>query len=64
MSFSPLAYADSLRIGSIDFVSPDEIKVLLDIEAPDNLAIPVGRSNSPTFGHFKIPHPEGRVTVQ
>ena len=30
MSFSPLAYSDSLRIGSIDFVSPDEIKVLLD----------------------------------
>ena len=23
---------------------------------------PVGRSNSPTFGHFKIPHHEGRVT--
>lgn len=42
MSFSPLAYADSLRIGSIDFVSPDEIKVLLDIEAPDNLAMNTG----------------------
>jgi hypothetical protein len=26
MSLSPLAYADSLRIGTIDFVSPDEIK--------------------------------------
>ncbi len=25
---------------------------------------PVGRSNSPTFGHFKLPHPEGGVTVQ
>jgi hypothetical protein len=36
MSFSPITYASSLRIGSIDFVSPDEIKVLLDIEAPDN----------------------------
>ncbi len=34
MSLSPLAYADSLRIGTIDFVSPDEIKVLIDIEAP------------------------------
>ncbi len=31
---TPLAYADSLRIGSVDFVSPNEIKVLLDIEAP------------------------------
>ena len=28
------------------------------------LGRPVGRSNSPTFGHFKIPHPEGRVTEQ
>lgn len=42
MSFSPLAYADSLRIGTIDYVSPDEIKVLLDIEAPDNLALNTG----------------------
>jgi len=25
---------------------------------------PVGRSTSPTFGHFKFPHPEGRVTEQ
>lgn len=42
MSISPLAYTDSLRIGSIDFVSPDEIKVLLDIEAPDNVALNTG----------------------
>ncbi|NMR52930.1 hypothetical protein HIR70_08920, partial [Pasteurella multocida] len=39
---SPLAYADSLRIGTIDFVSPDEIKVLLDIEAPDGVALNTG----------------------
>ena len=32
MNMSPLAYADSLRIGVIDFVSPDEIKVLLDMD--------------------------------
>ena len=38
MTLSPLAYADSLRIGTIDFVSPDEIKVLLDIEAPDGVS--------------------------
>ena len=30
---TPLAFADSLRIGSVDSVSPDEIKVLLDIGA-------------------------------
>ena len=36
---SPLTNADSLRIGSVDFVSPDEIKVLLDIEAPNDVAL-------------------------
>ena len=35
---APLANSDSLRIGSVDFVSPDEIKVLLDIEAPNDVA--------------------------
>ena len=39
---SPLSKADSLRIGSIDFVSPDEIKVLLDIEAPNDVALNTG----------------------
>lgn len=42
MTFSPLAHADSLRIGTIDFVSPDEIKVLLDIEAPDGVSLNTG----------------------
>jgi len=39
---SPLAFADSLRIGSVDFVSPDEIKVFLDIEAPGDVALNTG----------------------
>lgn len=39
---TPLAYADSLRIGSVDYVSPDEIKVLLDIEAPSDVALNTG----------------------
>lgn len=42
MNLSPLAHADSLRIGTIDFVSPDEIKVLLDIEAPDGVSLNTG----------------------
>jgi hypothetical protein len=25
---------------------------------------PVGRSNSPTYGHFKIPHPDELVIMQ
>jgi DNA helicase HerA-like ATPase len=39
---TPLAFADSLRIGSVDFVSPNEIKVLLDIEAPSDVALNTG----------------------
>ena len=39
---TPLAFADSLRIGSVEFVSPDEIKVLLDIEAPSDVALNTG----------------------
>lgn len=42
MSISPLAYTDSLRIGTVDFVSPSEIKVLLDIEAPEGTALNTG----------------------
>jgi len=39
---TPLAYADSLRVGSVDYVSPDEIIVLLDIEAPNDVALNTG----------------------
>ena len=66
MSFSPIAYADSLRIGSIDFVSPDEIKVLLDIEAPDNLALNTGRPRPfPRInGYVLVPSDEGSLVAQ
>ncbi len=66
MSFSPLAYADSLRIGSIDFVSPDEIKVLLDIEAPDNLALNTGtpRPFPRINGYVLIPSETGYLVAQ
>lgn len=42
MSNTPFAYAESLRIGTIEFISPDEVKVLLDIEAPDSVALNAG----------------------
>ncbi len=47
---TPLAFADSLRIGSVDFVSPTEIKVLLDIETPNDIALNTG-----------VPHPFPRI---
>jgi len=42
MSQTPLEHAGSLRIGTVDFVSPDEIKVALDIEAPESVALNAG----------------------
>lgn len=66
MSLSPLAYADSLRIGSIDFVSPDEIKVLIDIEAPDGVALNTGtpRPFPRINGYVLIPSDEGHMVAQ
>lgn len=42
MSQTPFAHAESLRIGTVEFTSPDEVKVLLDIEAPDSVALNAG----------------------
>lgn len=42
MSQSPVQHAESLRIGTVDFVSPNEIKVALDIEAPEAVALNAG----------------------
>ena len=39
MSQLPFEQAGALRIGTVDFVSPDDIKVVLDIEAPDSTAL-------------------------
>lgn len=62
----PLAYADSLRIGSIDFVAPDEIKVLLDIEAPDAVALNTGvpRPFPRINGYVLIPSDDGYLVAQ
>jgi hypothetical protein len=57
---------DSLRIGTIDFVSPDEIKVLLDIEAPDGVALNTGtpRPFPRINGYVLIPSDEGHLVAQ
>ena len=66
MSLSPLAHADSLRIGTIDFVSPDEIKVLLDIEAPDGVALNAGtpRPFPRVNGYVLAPSDQGYLVAQ
>lgn len=65
-TMSPLAYVDSLRIGSIDFVSPDEIKVLLDIEAPDAVALNTGvpRPFPRVNGYVLVPSDDGYLVAQ
>lgn len=42
MSISPLSYQQSLQIGSVEAVSPGEISVLLDTEAPESVALNTG----------------------
>lgn len=42
MSQAPFEHAGSLRIGTVDFVSQDEVKVALDIEAPESVALNAG----------------------
>ena len=42
MSQAPFETAGSLRVGMVDFVSPDEMKVSLDIEAPESVALNAG----------------------
>lgn len=39
---TPIGSAESLQIGSVDFVSPDEIKVVLDLDAPSDVALNSG----------------------
>lgn len=66
MSMTPLAYADSLRIGSIDFVSPVEIKVVLDAEAPDGTALNTGtpRAFPEINGYVLVPNNAGFLVGQ
>lgn len=66
MSLSPIAFAESLRIGTIDFVSPDEIKVLLELDAPDSIALNTGKpSLFPRInGYVLIPSDEGFLVGQ
>lgn len=43
MITTPCEFSASLRVGTVIFVSPDEIKVQLEIEAPDSVALNAGR---------------------
>src|SRR2546430_7366631 len=66
MSLSPVEEAQGRRIGNVEFVSPDQIKVSLDLDAPDNTAINAGspRSLPRINSYLLIPAEDGFVVGQ
>ena len=66
MSVSPIEQYASLRIGAIEFVSPNEIKVGLDLEAPDGMAANAGipRPFPRINGYVLIAAEAGHIVAQ
>lgn len=66
MNQTPFAHADSLRVGTVDFVSPDEFKVSLDIEAPESVALNAGgvRPFPRVNGYVLVPVDDGYLVGQ
>jgi len=66
MSLSPIEEAQGRRIGTVEFISPNEIKVALDLDAPDNTAINTGNPRSfPRINNYLlIPGEDGFVVGQ
>ena len=66
MNQAPFQQAGSLRIGTVDFVAPDQIKVALDIEAPEAVALNAGgpRPFPRVNGYLLIPVDEGLLVGQ
>lgn len=42
MSSLPIEHGEQLRVGTVDFVSPNEIRAVLDIDSPDSVALNAG----------------------
>jgi hypothetical protein len=66
MNPSPLEFIESLHIGTVEFVSPNEIKVSLDIETPDSIALNTGtpRPFPRVNGYVLIPSDDGYLVGQ
>lgn len=61
---TPLAIADTKRIGSVESVSPDEIHVTLDIDAPSDVALNVGEPRPfPRINSYVLIPSEGGFLV-
>lgn len=57
MTTTPIEQLASLRVGTVEFISPDRIEVQLDIESPDSVALNTGTPrNFPRInGYVMIP---------
>ncbi len=66
MMTTPIEQLASLRIGSVEYISPDRIEVQLDIESPDSVALNTGtpRSFPRINGFVMIPIDLGFVVGQ
>lgn len=66
MITTPIEYLASLRVGTVEYISPDRIEVQLDIESPDSLALNTGTPrNFPRInGYVMIPVDLGFVVGQ
>lgn len=66
MSRSPIENHASLRIGVVEFVAPDEIKVQLDLDAPDGIAANAGipREFPRINSYVLIPNEGGQIVCQ
>lgn len=66
MSRSPIESNADLRIGVVEFIAPDEIKVQLDLEAPDGIAANAGipRAFPRINSYVLIPNEGGNIVCQ
>lgn len=64
MTVTPMAFADFLRVGYVEFVSPDKLEVLLDSVAPHATAINTGTPSSfPRVNEYLLIPGDGGFTV-
>ncbi|WP_439490572.1 ATP-binding protein [Algoriphagus sp.] len=66
MSRSPVENHADLRIGVVEFIAPDEIKIQLDLEAPDGIAANAGvpREFPRINSYVLIPNEGGHIVCQ
>jgi len=66
MSRTPIENQASLRIGVVEFVSPNEIKVQLDLDAPDGIAANAGvpREFPRINSYVLVPNEGGQIVCQ